>query len=121
MVWPAAAVNMALPILSESLAENRLEASCLSAEARRLSNIQRMRGRYRATCHQRMEDRAFSLYCSHDWNDPCLRLCLEQIVSPPPSLDVETLLWQLQGRCLRTPLEDIADIPEGRGGWHPRR
>ena len=107
---------MALSTLKQSLEDSCLEASRLSAESRRLSeNARKVRSR-RASADQRLEDRAFSLYCRHDWNDPCLRLCFERIVSHSLGLDVQTLLRYVQDRYLRTPLEDIAGVSEGRGG-----
>ena len=95
------------------------DGKCLHADLRRLKQQEASTRRYRARRDQCLEDRAFSLFCRHDWDDPCLRLCIQRIVRSAWNLDEETLRTKLEDRYLRTPAEDIADISEGRGGGIP--
>ena len=103
-------------MLSWVLSEQRQLEEFFGAQVRKEKRNALIRKKRNAEAERRREDIAFSLFCSRDWSDDSFRVCLEQIVSPSPDLDAETLLRHLQDRYLQTRLADIADVSEGRGG-----
>ena len=108
--------RMATPPWDALSARAGVEVNPVSYELRRATQAEWVQRKRARLAQRRREDLAFSLFCSHCWEDPSLRLCMEKIASPSPGLEAEALLRRLQDRYLETRIDEIADVARGCGG-----